>query len=136
LNRFQAGLLLGVAWAVWHLPLFFIPGTIQAQFGLISWSGLLFTLNVIPMALLTGYAYERAGVAASIAVHFGVNTTIALVGVSSPVTQAFIVAIQSIVAITLLAWQSDRPAHLPVQADHQPHQAATNPSHPAGLPRS
>jgi membrane protease YdiL (CAAX protease family) len=60
-------------------------------------------LNVLPMALLTGYAYERAGVAASIAVHFAVNATVALLGVSSPVTQALIVAVQVIVAIPLLA---------------------------------
>ena len=86
------------------------------------------------MALLTGYAYERAGVAASIAVHFGVNTTIALLGISSPMTQAFIVAVQLIVAITLLAWQRDRRADLPAHVDHQPHQAA-NSSHQTGRPR-
>jgi membrane protease YdiL (CAAX protease family) len=135
LSSFQAGLLLGVAWAVWHLPLFLIPGTVQAEFGLVSWSGLLFTLSVIPMALLTGYAYERAGVAASIAVHFGVNTTIALVGISSPMTQACIVAVQFTVATTLLAWHRDRRADLPVQVDHQPHQVAANSSHQAGQPR-
>jgi membrane protease YdiL (CAAX protease family) len=102
MSRLQAGLLLGVIWAIWHLPLFFIPGTVQAGFGLISWSGLLFTLSVIPMALLTGYAYERAGVAASIAVHFGVNVTMALLGTSSPTTQAFVLAVQIIVATALL----------------------------------
>jgi membrane protease YdiL (CAAX protease family) len=112
MSRLQAGLLLGVVWAVWHLPLFFISGTVQAGFGLISWSGLLFTLSVIPMALLTGYAYERAGVAASVAVHFGVNATLALLGVNSPITLAFILAVQIIVAITLLATRRDRlPAH-------------------------
>jgi membrane protease YdiL (CAAX protease family) len=103
MGRIQAGLLLGVVWAIWHLPLFFIHGTTQAGLGLFSWSGLLFMLNVLPMALLTGYAYERAGVAASIAVHFAVNTTMALLGVSSPMTQVLIVAVQVIVAIPLLA---------------------------------
>ncbi|MFC7646810.1 type II CAAX prenyl endopeptidase Rce1 family protein [Streptosporangium lutulentum] len=111
---------MGVVWAVWHLPLFFIPGTIQAGFGLFSWSGLLFTLSVVPMALLTGYAYERAGVVAAIAVHFGFNTTMALLGVSSPITLAVVVAVQIVVATTLLAWRRDRKTDLPVQADaHQ-----------------
>jgi membrane protease YdiL (CAAX protease family) len=129
MSRLQAGLLLGVVWAVWHLPLFFIPGTVQAAFGLISWSGLLFTLSVIPMALLTGYAYERAGVAAAIAVHFGVNATMALLTVNSPITQAFILAVQIIVAIVLLALRRDRRADLPVQVDPHPHQVTTHSSH-------
>ncbi|WP_155542620.1 CPBP family intramembrane glutamic endopeptidase [Amycolatopsis camponoti] len=102
MTRLRAGLLLGVVWAVWHVPLFFIPGTVQAAFGLLSWSGLLFTLSVVPMALLTGYAYERGGVPASIAVHFGVNTTIALLTIDSPVTQALVLAVQAVVGFALL----------------------------------
>ncbi|WP_426503535.1 CPBP family intramembrane glutamic endopeptidase [Dactylosporangium sp. McL0621] len=119
MNRPRAGLLLGAVWAVWHLPLFFITGTVQHDLGLISWSGLMFTLSVFPMALLTGYAYERAGVVAAMAVHFGVNTTIALLSVKSPVTQACIVAIQLIAAIALLACQRTRAtAGVPAHAAH------------------
>lgn len=109
MTRLRAGLLLGAVWAVWHLPLFFITGTVQAAFGLISWSGLLFTLNVIPMALLTCYAYERGGVAASVAVHFGVNTTIALLTVNAPMTQALVLAVQAIIGFGLLS-RTPRPA--------------------------
>jgi membrane protease YdiL (CAAX protease family) len=101
MSRLRAGLLLGVAWAVWHLPLFFIGGTVQSELGLFSWSGLLFTLSVLPMALLTGYAYERAGVVAAIAVHFGVNATVAVLTVKSPVTQAFVLAVQVVVVAVL-----------------------------------
>jgi membrane protease YdiL (CAAX protease family) len=103
MTRLQAGLLLGAVWAGWHLPLFFITGTVQSAFGLISWSGLLFCLSVIPMALLTGYAYERGGVVASIAVHFGVNTTIALLTVTSPMTQTLVLAVQIVVVLGLLS---------------------------------
>ncbi|RSM45786.1 CPBP family intramembrane metalloprotease [Amycolatopsis balhimycina DSM 5908] len=106
MTRLRAGLLLGVVWAGWHLPLFFIPGTLQAGFGLLSWSGLLFILNVIPMALLTGYAYDRGGVPASIAVHFGVNTTIALLTINSPVTQALVLVVQAVVGFGLLGRRS------------------------------
>ena len=108
LNRLQTGLVLGAAWAVWHLPLFFITGTVQNDLGLFSWSGLMFTLTVFPMALLTGYAYEQAGVIAAMAVHFGVNTTIALLTIKSPVTQAAILAVQILAALTLLAGQRRR----------------------------
>ncbi|WP_426513523.1 CPBP family intramembrane glutamic endopeptidase [Dactylosporangium sp. McL0621] len=117
MNRLQTGLVLGAAWAVWHLPLFFITGTVQNELGLVSWSGLLFSLSVFPMALLTGYAYEVAGVVASIAVHFGVNTTMALLNVRSPATQAAVLAVQITVTAVLLASRRNRPATgLPAQA--------------------
>ncbi|GAA1018635.1 peptidase [Acrocarpospora pleiomorpha] len=116
LGRVQASLLLGGVWAIWHLPLFFISGTVQNEFGLISWSGLLFSLTVFPMALLTGYAYERAGVIASIAVHFGVNATMALLSVSSPVTQALILVVQIILTTALLASRRDSRSQPAVHA--------------------
>ncbi|GLW09901.1 hypothetical protein Misp01_50300 [Microtetraspora sp. NBRC 13810] len=119
LGKVQAGLMLGAVWAVWHLPLFFITGTVQNEFGLFSWSGLLFSLTVFPMALLTGYAYERAGVVAAIAVHFGVNATMAILGVSSPLTQALILAVQ-VVAAALVAGQGVPTAKSPVQPSERP----------------
>jgi membrane protease YdiL (CAAX protease family) len=125
LSRWQAGLLLGAAWAVWHLPLFFIPGTVQSDLGLVSWGGLLFSLNVIPMALLACYAYDRAGVVAAIAVHFGVNTTVALLDVRSPLTLAGIVAVQTLTAATLLALPRPRPHGGPDQ-DRAPHPTTTS----------
>ena len=124
LGRLQTGLLLGAAWALWHLPLFFIPGTIQSQFGLISWSGLLFTVSVFPMAMLTGWAYERAGVAAAIAVHFGVNATMALLTVNAPITQATIVAVQLIIVIALHATYRDHRATSPASHLNQPSRTA------------
>ncbi|WP_329106220.1 CPBP family intramembrane metalloprotease [Micromonospora sp. NBC_01699] len=129
MSRLRAGLLLGAAWTVWHLPLFFISETVQAEFGLFSWSGLLFSLSVFPMALLTGYAYERAGVAASIAVHFGANATIALLTVKSPITQAFILGVQIIAAIVLLAAQRGRRSNPPVDATAHPHRVAADSSY-------
>lgn len=79
----------------------------------------MFTLSVFPMALLTGYAYEVAGVVASIAVHFGVNTTMALLTVTSPVTQTAVLVVQLVVAAVLLACWRGRPAtDLPAHAAH------------------
>lgn len=103
MGRLRAGLLLGAVWAVWHLPLFFIKGTVQADLGLFSWGGLMFSLSVVPVAVLTGYAYERAGVAASVAVHLGFNATMAVLTVDSPATLACVLAVQTVLAATLLA---------------------------------
>ncbi|MDP9796457.1 membrane protease YdiL (CAAX protease family) [Catenuloplanes nepalensis] len=119
MSRLQTGLVLGAVWAVWHLPLFFITGTVQNELGLFSWSGLLFTLSVFPMALLTGFAYESAGIIASIAVHFGVNTTMALLTVKSPATQAAVLVVQIVVAAVLLAsWRGRSATGLPTRAGH------------------
>ncbi|MFE2675929.1 CPBP family intramembrane glutamic endopeptidase [Streptomyces hygroscopicus] len=115
MGRFQVGLVLGVIWAVWHLPLFFIDGTVQNELGLATPSGVLFAVSTIPMAMLTAYAYERAGVLASIAVHFATNTTMVLLDVKEPVTQSLIIGIQGIVAVLLLA--TARPASKPAATE-------------------
>lgn len=112
MGRFRVGLVLGAAWAVWHLPLFFITGTVQSAFGLVGWGGLLFTLSVFPMAVLTGYAYEIGGVPSSMAVHFGVNATMAVLSVNSPATQAAVLAVQLLVAAPIVLRRSSRAASL------------------------
>ncbi|MFF3750324.1 hypothetical protein ACFYYH_07660, partial [Streptomyces sp. NPDC002018] len=68
------------------------------------------------------------GVVASIAVHLGFNATMAVLTVDSPVTQAAVLAVQAVLAITLLATQRDRRTEPPlVQAEAalHPHQAVT-----------
>ncbi|RKT83447.1 Membrane protease YdiL, CAAX protease family [Saccharopolyspora antimicrobica] len=108
MGRLFAGLLLGIIWSIWHLPLFFVTGTVQNAFGLLTFSGLTYLLSVIPMALLAAYAYDRAGVLGAVAIHFGANATMSLVGVTELLPQALIVAVQAVVALLLLAVHRDR----------------------------
>jgi membrane protease YdiL (CAAX protease family) len=49
-----ASLLLGVVWIVWHLPVFFLPGTNQSLIPF--W---LFTLSVIPLGVMMTWVYNN-----------------------------------------------------------------------------
>ncbi|WP_031032550.1 CPBP family intramembrane glutamic endopeptidase [Streptomyces albus] len=108
MGRFQAVLVLGVVWSVWHLPLFFLEGTVQYELGLATAGGVLFAVSVVPMAMLIGYAYERGGIVAAIAVHFAGNTTMVLLGVKAAETLALLLGLQALVAVLLLTFAPPR----------------------------
>lgn len=50
-------LLLGLAWGLWQLPLFFVPGAWQAGIGLGSALGLLYFVNLLAQSLLLTALY-------------------------------------------------------------------------------
>jgi len=52
----RASLLLGVIWAAWHLPLFFIPGTSNYGQSLV-----VFTLQVVAISVPMAWLYVRTG---------------------------------------------------------------------------
>ncbi len=65
LDRLQArwsvrtsSLILGVIWAFWHLPLFFMPGTHQATIGM-SWGFWLFILDVVLFSMVISWVYNH-----------------------------------------------------------------------------
>lgn len=118
-GRFQVGLLLGVIWAVWHMPLFFIDGTPQHELGLASESGVLFAVSNIPMAMLVACAYERAGIVAAIGMHFAVNLSMVSLGITTPVTQAMLIGIQAIAVALILATgrRTDESGPLPAASE-------------------
>jgi len=53
----KAQVIVMVLWALWHVPLFFIRGTYQAELGIMSLSGLLFFVNILSLSILTGWLY-------------------------------------------------------------------------------
>ena len=52
-----ASLILGIFWAFWHLPLFFIPDTIQASRGNVVKEFPVFALLIVSLAVLFSWVY-------------------------------------------------------------------------------
>lgn len=72
----KASLIVGAVWSIWHLPLFLIPGTWQAeQVGLATPRFWIYTLSLIFDAILYTWVYQNTGrsILAVIILHFSVN---------------------------------------------------------------
>ena len=68
LDRLQArwsavasGLILGVFWSVWHLPMFFISGTYQQGLGFGTPSFWLFMAGIVPLSVVFSWIYNNTG---------------------------------------------------------------------------
>lgn len=72
---FISSLILGLFWAVWHLPIFFIKGTYQQSLGVGSFGFLLFFAGLIAFAVAMTKIYEitQRSILAAILMHFGLN---------------------------------------------------------------
>lgn len=72
-----SSLILGSAWALWHLPLFFIKGTYQANLGVFTVDFWLFLLMMIPETVLMTWIYNnnKRSTLSAVFFHFAINLT-------------------------------------------------------------
>jgi len=72
-----SSVVLGVIWALWHLPLFFIPGTYQANLVFLSPSFWWFMLGMIPETILMTWVFNhcRGSTLSAVLIHFAINFT-------------------------------------------------------------
>ena len=70
-----ASIVLGLAWTVWHLPLFFIEGSYQHGLGLGTSQFWLYMLDKVPQSILMTWLYNnnRRSTLSAILFHFMVN---------------------------------------------------------------
>lgn len=86
-------IVLGLIWAVWHVPLFFLAGTFQHSIGLFTIEGLGYLAVVVMLSPGLLYVSEtlRGGVPAAVLGHLAVNVSIVLVPlVSFPVALVYL----------------------------------------------
>jgi uncharacterized protein len=98
---------LAVIWGVWHLPLFFIPGTSQHGWGWGSTFFWLFLLNFIPLTVWLGLAYDRnqGSILAAVLIHFLFNFTMSLIFPFSPTLFAILSVLLYVFVAALLIWR-------------------------------
>lgn len=72
-----ASLVLGVIWAAWHLPLFFMKNTIQGAMGVASPGFFIWTAQVIAMCVIYTWVYNHThrSIISAILLHFMWNST-------------------------------------------------------------
>jgi membrane protease YdiL (CAAX protease family) len=74
-NALASSLILGVAWTVWHLPLFFIQGSYQHGLGLGTEQFWLYMMDKVPLSILMTWIFNnnRRSTLSAILLHFMVN---------------------------------------------------------------
>lgn len=106
---FKESIIFGFVWALWHLPLFWIPGTYHFELRNI---GLVFMLNffisVIPLGFITTWVYVKNGrsMLASIIFHLFVNFMQERIALT-PVTKCVETAVVLIVAVVIVVLNKD-----------------------------
>lgn len=88
----RASLLVGVAWALWHLPLFAIPGATQTELGLSFW---VYVMYVPALSVLFAWVYNATGGSVLVCVlfHGALNAaTVAGYPVGDPAAQLVLAA--------------------------------------------
>jgi uncharacterized protein len=80
-NALLASLILGIIWAVWHLPLFFIKGTPQQAMGFGTFLFWLWSLQVISLSVLTTWVYNNThrSILSAVFMHFMFNATYGII---------------------------------------------------------
>lgn len=113
LDRLQAtrtalvsSLILGVIWSLWHLPLFFVPGTYQSGLGFGTLAFWLYVTSIVPLTFVVTWIYNntRASIVAVILFHAAINFTGELLTLSQR-ADVFFSALWVVAAVVItLVW--------------------------------
>lgn len=81
MNALKASILLGLIHAFWHIPLFFIEGTLNAIVGLISPYFALFILQVVLDSIIFTWIYNNnnRSIMSAILLHYMINLTAGII---------------------------------------------------------
>lgn len=108
----SASLVLGVAWWLWHLPLFLVGGTYQAGIGVGTPAFWLFGYFIVLHSVLYTWIHANTGrsTLAAVLFHFAINTTGELLPRTLTVDLVAAVVLFLIVAGVVWYWRPERLA--------------------------
>ena len=114
-NALFASLILGAAWTLWHLPLFWIEGTYQHGLGVGTPQFWLFMADKIPQSVLMTWIYNntRRSTASAILFHFMINFWGELIDLSLRAEYIYIAAWWIVTIVVIAAWKPKRLVRLP-----------------------
>lgn len=104
--------LLGLVWGLWHLPLFWIEGTVQQQMPFAA-----FLAQIIVTSVIYGWLWnETRSLPAVVAVHAATNTTVGLLPVLPDAAGSLIplwtaISIAAVIALLLILRTRGRLGH-------------------------
>jgi membrane protease YdiL (CAAX protease family) len=116
----RASLLLGAAWALWHLPLFFIGGTYQNGLGFGSLAFWLFMFGMVPQSVFMTWIYNhtRCSTLSAVLFHFAVNAVGELVALTERAEICQLLLWIAVAAAVVATWVLQMPAgasHCPIK---------------------
>ena len=104
---------LGVMWAIWHLPLFFIESTYQNQLGLFTLSFWNFMLSIIFTSIIYGLIYfkTKGSILAVILFHYFGNLS-GETFILTTQSETFTTILRKIMALIILYYFKDKEIHV------------------------
>lgn len=105
-SALTSSLILGVIWAVWHLPLFFVKGSYQQHLGFGSLSFWSYNVTIVALSVLLTWIYNNnaRSILAAILFHFVLNLTGSFVQGSSVAEVARAILLAAAVGFVIHAW--------------------------------
>lgn len=75
MSALTASLVLGSVWALWHVPLFFVPGSFQAGIGFGTTRFWIFLVSMVPLSVLMTWVYDntRRSTLSAVLIHYTGN---------------------------------------------------------------
>ena len=103
---FKESIIFGFVWSLWHLPLFFIPGTYQFEIRELNPVYMVnFMISVIPLGFLTTWVYVKNGrsMLSSIIFHLFVNFMQEKIAMTpdTKCVETFVVTIAAVIIVIL-----------------------------------